>query len=279
MQDSPLLEQVDWFFTSVAWTTQFPLYLVLPLAKITSDHLLCKIQFGTSIPKTNIFRFENFWFNHPSCYDQISNAWTAPTRCSNSAQIVTTKFKLLRRILKSWSKNLSNLSKLISNCNLTIEFFDKLEEIRSLYPQEQTFRAILKQHIGNLLFMQKTYWRQRFTQRLVQYGDENTKFFHAMATERYRKNVICQIVDSNGRMITDHQEKSVLFYQEFKRRLGFLVDISMQFSLNEIMHPCSSLEDLCAPFSNEETDSIILDLPNDKALGPDGFNSFFFRKA
>jgi hypothetical protein len=79
---------------------------------------------------------------------------------------------------------------LICNCNLTVEFFDKLEEIRNLYPQEQAFRVILKQHIGSLLFMQKTYWRQRFTQRLVQFGDENTKFFHAMATERYRKNVI-----------------------------------------------------------------------------------------
>lgn len=85
MQDSPLLEQVDWFFTSVAWTSQYPFTLILPLAKITSDHLPCKIQIGTSIPKANIFRFENFWFNHPDYYEQICNAWISPTRCTNSA--------------------------------------------------------------------------------------------------------------------------------------------------------------------------------------------------
>jgi hypothetical protein len=45
----------------------------------------------------------------------------------------------------------------------------------------------------------------------MQYGDENTKNFHDMATERYRKNVIRQILDSNGRMVSDHNEKSVLF--------------------------------------------------------------------
>jgi endonuclease/exonuclease/phosphatase family metal-dependent hydrolase len=80
MQEIPLLQQTDWFFTSVAWTTQFPLSLVLPLAKITSDHLPCKVQIGTNIPKANIFRFENYWFNHPSCMEQITNAWLAPTR-------------------------------------------------------------------------------------------------------------------------------------------------------------------------------------------------------
>jgi hypothetical protein len=36
MQQNPLLEQLDWFFTSVNWTHSFPNTLVLPLAKITS---------------------------------------------------------------------------------------------------------------------------------------------------------------------------------------------------------------------------------------------------
>lgn len=279
MQDSPLLEQVDWFFTSVAWTNQYPFTVVLPLAIITSDHLPCKIQIGTSIPKTNTFRFENYWFSQPGCLEQISNAWNAPTRNSNSAQVISSKFKLLRRILKNWARSFSNLQKLISNCNITIEFFDKLEEIRDLYYQERAFRDIIKGHFSRLLFMQKTYWRQRFTQRLVQFGDENTKFFHAMATEGYRRNVISQIVDESGKMISDHHEKSALFYQEFKRRLGTTVNTSMQFNLQDIIQPCSDLEDLCDPFSSAEIDKIILDLPNDKAPAPDGFNGMFYKKA
>lgn len=107
-----------------------------------------------------------------------------PPRVSNSAQVLSAKFKLLRRILKRWSKGLSNLSKLISNCNLTIAFLDKLEEIICLHPQESRFRTIIKNHIRVLLAMQNDYWKQRLTQRVMQFGDENTKFFHAMATER-----------------------------------------------------------------------------------------------
>jgi hypothetical protein len=74
MQAIPLLEQIDWFFTFVAWTTIFPSFLVLPLARITSDHIPHKIQIGTNIPKANIFIFENFWLNHPDCMEHIKNA-------------------------------------------------------------------------------------------------------------------------------------------------------------------------------------------------------------
>jgi hypothetical protein len=88
---------------------------------------------------------------------------------------------------------------------MTIAFFDKLEELRSLYPQEFNFRKIIKVHIGNLLRMQNQYWRLRFTQRMTQFGDENTKFFHSMATERFRKNVISQITDDTGRMVSNHE--------------------------------------------------------------------------
>jgi len=33
-----------------------------------------------------------------------------------------------------------------------------------------------------LLRLQQIYWRQRYTEKLVKFGDENTKFFHARAT-------------------------------------------------------------------------------------------------
>lgn len=162
---------------------------------------------------------------------------------------------------------------------MTIAFLDRLEETRFLLPHEFTFRKIIKCHINNLLRMQREYWKQRYTQHMVQFGDENTKFFHAMATERYRHNVITQIQDGSRRLVTGHGEKSALFYQEFKNRLGTSIDTCLQFDLQALIQPIPNLEHLCTPFSHEEIDNVILNLPSDKAPGPDGFSNVFHKKA
>jgi hypothetical protein len=39
-------------------------------------------------------------------------------------------------------------------------------------------------------------------------GWENTKFFHAKATEKFRQNTITQILNEDGIMLTDHQKKA-----------------------------------------------------------------------
>lgn len=52
MQENPLLENFDWFFTSAAWMTSFSDTAALPLARPIFDHLPCMIKVGTSIPKS-----------------------------------------------------------------------------------------------------------------------------------------------------------------------------------------------------------------------------------
>jgi hypothetical protein len=160
-----------------------------------------------------------------------------------------------------------------------VAFFDTLEEIRDLFPQEAKFRIIIKRQIQALLRMQQTYWKQRFTQRFVQLGDENTKFFHAMATERYRRNNISQILNSDGSMVTDHQEKSLMFWEEFRKRLGVTVQTEMQFDLGSLVQEIQELDDLCSPFEREEIEAIVVEFPTDKAPGPNGFNGYFVKKA
>jgi endonuclease/exonuclease/phosphatase family metal-dependent hydrolase len=61
MQQNPMLEKLDWFFTSSSWTVSYPSAFVYPLVKPTSDHVTCVVSIGTKIPRAQIFRFENYW--------------------------------------------------------------------------------------------------------------------------------------------------------------------------------------------------------------------------
>lgn len=60
MQDNPLLEQLDWVFTTPNWSITYPNTLALALPKHVSDHVPLKVQVQTSIPRENVFIFENF---------------------------------------------------------------------------------------------------------------------------------------------------------------------------------------------------------------------------
>jgi hypothetical protein len=51
MHDSPLLEQLDWFFSSVAWTSQFPMTVVLPLIELLQIICHAKSKLAQTFPK------------------------------------------------------------------------------------------------------------------------------------------------------------------------------------------------------------------------------------
>jgi hypothetical protein len=128
MQDQPLLEQLDWFFTSCQWTLKYPNTLVHPLAKPVSDHTPCVIQIATHIPKAHIFRFENHWVEQPGFIDLVKEVWAWPVRSSSAAGILSAKLKNLRFELKRWGKSLSALKQLIQKCNQAILILDQLED-------------------------------------------------------------------------------------------------------------------------------------------------------
>ena len=128
MQQDPLLEQLDWFFTSVNWTLDCPNSLVLPLAKITSYHIPCKLLIGTSIPKANIFIFEKFWPQHQGFLEVVQSSREKELRnTKDAANIIAGRLMNTRYSLKNWSKHLSNLTALIKLCNEVIFFLDLLK--------------------------------------------------------------------------------------------------------------------------------------------------------
>jgi exonuclease III len=101
-QSSPLLERLDCFFTSASWTINYPDSSVSSLSMEPSDHVPCVVNITTSIPKTSIFRFENYWMEHEHFLAVVAHGWAVPTTQTDSAKILSAKFKNLRRVLKAW---------------------------------------------------------------------------------------------------------------------------------------------------------------------------------
>jgi hypothetical protein len=164
----------------------------------------------------------------------------------------------------------------ISSCNNVLLVLDRLEEIRPLYTQEFNFRNILKKHTLNLLERKKIFWRQRYTVRWTKLGDENTSFFHAAATERFRFNTIAGLEDQNGTLITDHRCKEAIIWDEFNNRLGSTTTPPMLFDLHHLIAP-RDLTSLPQSYTHDEIDKVVKEMPANKAPGPDGFNGAFYK--
>jgi hypothetical protein len=52
----------------------------------------------------------------------------------------------------------------------------------------------------------------------------------------------------------------------------------MVFNLSSLIQPIGNLSELETPFSHQEIDQVIKNLPTNKSLGPGGFNTDFMRK-
>lgn len=157
MKLDPLLEQLDWHFTSVNWSTNYPNTVVMPLGKPTSDHVPCYVSIPTKIPKSNFFCFEEFWTTHPGFFEVVQQTWNKHCYAPNSAAVLCKKLKNLWYALKHWSKGISRLSLMIENSNKALLEIDGIEDMRTLTVPETNFRKILKEHLLTLLNYKKLY--------------------------------------------------------------------------------------------------------------------------
>jgi hypothetical protein len=109
-------------------------------------------------------------------------------------------------------------------------------------------------------------------------GDAGTKFFHANATVKHRHNLILSLKDANVNVAISHENKASVLFQAFMDRLGTSQQMSMVLNLSSLIQPIGNLSELEIPFSHQEIDQVIKNLPTNKLPGPNGFNTDFVRK-
>jgi hypothetical protein len=150
--------------------------------------------------------------------------------CANytlwKSKLVGANFKNMRRVLRYWYSQLSNLSATINNLGKTAGV------------------------AANILETEKRYFKW------AKLGDENTRFFHANATVIHNKNAIRVLKDENGQELFKHDDKATVLWESYKERLDTSEFNGMHYDLQDLIQLVDNLDQLVEPFKHEQIDNV-----------------------
>lgn len=141
------------------------------------DHTPCVVSIATDIPKSRIFRFENFWLLDDQFPGILAECWSETNQHTDCAKALTAKFKALRKRLREWQASKTGMRTIIANTRVSLQFLEVLGEYRDLSVEEWNFKELLKDHLIYLLEKLWIYWKQRDAIKWVKLGDAGTSFF------------------------------------------------------------------------------------------------------
>jgi len=140
----------------------------------------------------------------------------------------------------------------------------------------------LKSSLFNLKFAEKAFFSQKLKYNFLKDSDTGTGFFHALISHRHIKSFIPALQRSNEDLTTTIDEVGAEFVHFYQSLIGTSLAIS---PIDEdVVHssPCldaTQSDFLLAPVTNEAIKETLFSVGNNKAPGPDGFSSLFFKQS
>lgn len=139
-----------------------------------------------------------------------------------------------------------------------------------------------EKELENLLEDDEIYWKQRARENWLNWGDNNTRWFHMKASNCRKVNRIHGLFDTNGEWVEeDHEMESVAnqYSQDLFQSTSPQLEVINQ--ILEAIPNCLTVEQnlkLIAPFMREETHGVVRGMHPTKASGPDGIHTIFYQK-
>jgi hypothetical protein len=98
-----------------------------------------------------------------------------------------------------------------------------------------------------------------------------------MASQNRLRKYIGSLSTEDDILVSDHEQKATILWNAFTDRLGTSEFQGIHYDLSTLLQS-QDFSSITAEFSTEEIESVIKDLPNSHAPGPDGFNGLFIKK-
>ncbi|GMI67469.1 hypothetical protein HRI_000416200 [Hibiscus trionum] len=270
-----LYERLDRCLANLAWLDSFPNSLVMHLDRIGSDHrplLLCTEQI-VPVLDDRPFRFLSAWQDFDDFIPLLQNSWSANLSLNEN-------IKNLKGNLSQWhSRRFGDLGKRKKRIIARLRGIDRALGVRhsaSLYELEKSLKA----ELDDILAVEESMWRQKARCYWVSDGDRNTKYYHAIANGRRKRNSILCLKDDSGTWVSNPETLKHLAVDFFTNL--FTSDGSNGYSFNcrNCFHSLDQQDKVALDMavSREEIRSALFQMNPSKAPGVDRFHASFYQR-
>ncbi|CAN6202115.1 unnamed protein product [Urochloa humidicola] len=149
--------------------------------------------------------------------------------------------------------------------------------MRSLSTGELRLRQLCAERLAIYIRQRAAHWKQRGKCRALKEGDSNTKYFHARASQRLRRNKI-RTIEVDGIQHTSHAGKTAALTKHYATLLGQTTNTDWSFDVDSLYAGCPKADAaaLVAPFTATEALQAVSNMNAASAPGPDGVGPSFY---
>ncbi|GFZ09693.1 hypothetical protein Acr_21g0002920 [Actinidia rufa] len=249
-----------------------------------SDHSPCSVSFMEEDNRGPIpFKFFNMWVKHDNFQAVVRSSWDLYVEGTAMFRLCK-KLKTLKDPLKSLNKlHFSHIS--IRSAAAEEELQQAQQQLHN-NPNDSELQAaipILRAKALKLAEAEMSFCSQIAKAKFLKNTDKGTKFFHNMMIKSKRtRNNLPSISLEDGSRSTSSKQVRDTFVQYYRGLLGTKRNCSRlnpDIARNgRILDQSQSLA-LVLPVTEEEIKNALFSIGVDKAPGPDGYSSLFFKQA
>ena len=137
----------------------------------------------------------------------------------------------------------------------------------------------VKREINELLHHEEVFWWRRARSIWLPDGDKNTKYFHQRASQRWRKNIIDGLHDSNRVWCTDTEGIATIADDYYKNLFTTSNNLNMDGVLASVEKVVTNdmAKSLVCTYTKDEIRVALFQMHPSKSPGLDDMSPFFFQ--
>ncbi|GJV68037.1 putative RNA-directed DNA polymerase, eukaryota, reverse transcriptase zinc-binding domain protein [Tanacetum coccineum] len=244
-----------------------------------SDHSPAVLKMPSClVKKPKPFKFYNFLSHKPTFLEVIGTNWNIHFEGYAMYRLVQ-KMKTLKKPLCKLLHDQGNLHDRVNKLRIEL---DEVHEAIDLDPLNNNIRdeeAVYLQAFNEALIDEERFLKQKAKIDWLDVGDSNSTFFHKSIKSRTQRSRIDMIRNAENVEVTGSlvPEVFVAHYESFLGTSTECDDLDTNGLFVKTVSDSTNTS-MIAPVTNAEIKRAMFGIGDDKAPGPDGFTSAFFKK-